>query len=241
MSRRRPRPGRRPRSPGEPLVHRHGQGLGAAHPPRPAVSVTLPRREPPKCWRAASARSVRCPGGCPGCRCRSTKPRGHLPIHRQALALRPRKTSQVARTDGVRVGDEDPQPTGACGRRRPACPTGSAASRRRRGATRGRWHRTRPTTTRPGPCRRRRDGQDPRPPRDQVIREHPGRLLRPAPAGRLRAARRPDRAGAGRPVRARSRRITGNRSSAIACPEVERLPELQGGGAGGVGGTPISG
>ena len=60
-------------------------------PPQPAVTFSVPASVPPKCCRAAlGVGLMRCPAGCPGCRCRSmsrpssgqTSSAPWLPVHR---------------------------------------------------------------------------------------------------------------------------------------------------------------
>ena len=143
-----------------PVVHRHGQRLRAAHPAEAGRQRHASRAATRRSAGGRARRTSRtCPGGSPGCRCRSTtrpssgrtssgpaaRARGtdsqfaHLPT-RFEFAMSTRGAHSWVRND-----------------RRPACPTGRAASRRRRGAAaRGRWRRTPPSCAPRGRCRRRR-------------------------------------------------------------------------------------
>ena len=62
-------------------------GCAPPIPPRPAVSVTVPRSEPPKCCRASSPNVSYVPWMIPCVRDVDPRAGGHLAVHRQAGAL----------------------------------------------------------------------------------------------------------------------------------------------------------
>ena len=173
VARRRGGAGRAPRRPRRTrhgaLVHRDRERLRAAHAAEAGGERGAFR---PACRRSAGARPRRrsrtCPGGSPACRCRSTSRRSSGRTSSGPSRSSSRKCSQVAQC-GTRL-ELAMRTRGAsawCGRRRPACRTGRAASRRSRGAgARRRSRRRPPRSAPPGPCRRRRRGRrGPRPPR----------------------------------------------------------------------------
>ena len=144
------------------VVHRHGQGLGAAHaaeaggqghppPQRPAEVLARELRE-------RLERALEDPLGADV----DPRPGGHLAVHRQALPLELAELLPGRPVDrrGSSSRSAPAAPTRGCGRPRPACPTGRAASRRRRaGAARARSRRTPPSCARRARSRRRRRGR----------------------------------------------------------------------------------
>ena len=153
------------------VVHRRRERLRAAH---AAQSGRHDQPAAQRCRRSAGAplrrTSRRCPGGCPGCRCRSTTRRSSG------------RTSSSPCGRARRSGPRSPTPAPAwswrsapaarrrgSGRPRPACPTEPAASRRSRArAASRRWRRSTPSCAPPCRCRRRRRGpRAARPPRDR--------------------------------------------------------------------------
>ena len=118
------------------LVHRRRERLRAAHPAQPRRHDELAAQRVVEALLRRPRRSTRtCPAGCPACRCRSTSRRSSGRTSsgraRRGGGTRPRwpsagrgSSSRSARAARSR----------ACGRRRPACPTAPAASRRSSGA-----------------------------------------------------------------------------------------------------------
>ncbi len=153
------------------LVHRHREGLGAAHPAEPGGEDDPAAKRPAEVLAGALGEGlVRALEDALGPDV-DPRPGGHLAVHREARPLELAEDLPVRpAADEVRVGDEHPRrPLVWSGTRRPACRSGRAGSRRRPGpAARGRSRRRPPTTGRPGRCPRRRRGRrGPRPPPDR--------------------------------------------------------------------------
>ena len=142
-----------------PVVHRHGQRLGAAHPAEAGGEGD------PAPQRAAEMlagqlgerleRALQDPLGAdvdPRARRSSGRTSSGPPARARG---RPPRWPICRRGSSWRSGPA--APTRGCGRRRRACPTGRGGSRRRpAGEARGRSRRRRPRNGRRGRCRRRR-------------------------------------------------------------------------------------
>ncbi len=177
------------------LVHRHRQRLRAAH---AAEAGGDDETAGEACRRSAGARtrrgSRRCPAGCPACRCRSTS-RPSSGRTWSGRALRAAGTRRPSPTWGRAASWRSApaaRPRG-CGRPPPACPTARAASRPRPAAAAWRrWRRTPPSCAPPAGAAV--DDQLLRVLRHlgiEVVHQHAQRrLLLPAAAGELAAARR---------------------------------------------------
>ena len=179
-----PRPRRRSRCRGDAGCARDPRRCRARHrrSSSPRGVARRPCRRAPTSRRAGRSGSRRsacgplprksrtCPGGCPGCRCRSTTRRSSA---RTSSAPSPRgaRTPPMSPSAGPGASWRSALavPARACGRRRPACPTAPAGSRRRAasGASR-RWRRSIPRSAPRGRCRRRR-------PANRGPRRPPGR------------------------------------------------------------------
>ena len=126
---------------------------------------------------------------------------GHLAVHRQPQRLEPAELVPVrpVRRPGSSWRSGRAAPTRGCGTRRPACPTGPAASRRRPASRSVRDDRVEGVPGARRPPGAAVDDEVVGPLGDlgvEVVHQHPQRrLLRPAAAGDLGAARRADRRG----------------------------------------------
>ena len=177
-------------------------GWAPPMPPRPAVRVRVAgQRAAEPFGRPPRRTSRRCPAGCPACRCRSTNRRSSGRTW-SARAPRGGGTPPSWPTPGP-AGSWRSGPGGpirGCGRRRPACPTGPAASRHRPRSRSDRDDGVERGPAAGGPAGAAVD--------DElvgtlghlgieVVHQHPqGGLLRPALTAEVGAARGADRPGA---------------------------------------------
>ena len=148
-------------------VHGRGQRLRAAHAAEAGGDHQPARQRAAEVLAgAARRRSRRSPAGCPACRCRSTSRRSSARTSSgpppRAGGIRPRSPSAAP---GGRWRSAPAAPLRACGRRRPVCRSGPAASRRSPAAAASpRSGRSTPSCARPCRCRRTRSARRGAPP-----------------------------------------------------------------------------
>ena len=208
-------------------VHRHRQRLGAAHAAEPGGDGDRARRASRRSGGGRSPRSTRrCPGGSPGCRCRSRSRRSSARTSSGPSSSSRRNSSQLAQS-GTRFelaistrGAHSwvrKTPTGL-----PDCTSSVSSSPE---AAQGADDRVERLPGARGAAGAAVDDQVVGPLGDlrvEVVHQHPQRrLLRPAPAGELGAARRPDLA---RAAHAQLPSIAALRSASTASAARRRRP-----------------